>query len=178
MGATETGDESGTPRRLVPRFISRTSTSTFCWMASRSRCRRFRRRVVSVSAPPAPKFQASRGVHSWAALRISGNVTKRGGPDVWLMTQYYTPRRGPRAATVSPGSKTSRAGPMEPQGHAQRRQAEGAVDGEGGGHAPRLRERAHEERADGKDAAREDSVEAHHTAAESVGGGELQGRVA
>src|SRR5947207_15449577 len=78
MGATATGQVSGTPRRLVRRSIARTSTRTFCWMARRSRWRRLRRSVRSVSAPPSPKFHASRGSRCLAARRISGSVTKRG----------------------------------------------------------------------------------------------------
>ena len=57
MGATVTGQVSGTPSRVVVRSTWRTSTSTFCWMARRSRWRRLRRLVDSVSAAPSPKFQ-------------------------------------------------------------------------------------------------------------------------
>src|SRR2546429_980658 len=94
MGATATGHESGTPRRLVRRSIARTSTRTFCWMARRSRWRRLRRRVLSVSAPPSPKFHASRGRRALAARRISGSVTKRGGSVDWLTIFVLCARRG------------------------------------------------------------------------------------
>src|SRR5512145_916120 len=60
-------------------------------MARRSRWRRLRRSVASVSAPPAPKFQASSGRRWRAARRISGSVTKRGASDGWVMASYYTP---------------------------------------------------------------------------------------
>src|SRR5260370_23861876 len=98
MGATPTGDESGTPRRLVRRSIWRTSTRTFCMIARRSRWRRLRRSVASDSLPPSPKFHASRGSRDLAARRISGRVTKRGGAGDWLMVPYYTlPGGGDRA---------------------------------------------------------------------------------
>src|SRR5437762_7628244 len=86
MGATATGQVSGTPRRLVRRSIARTSTRTFCWMARRSRWRRLRRSVRSVSAPPSPKFHASRGSRCLAARRISGRVTKRGPESSVMMS--------------------------------------------------------------------------------------------
>ena len=57
MGATATGHDSGTPSSVVRRSMLRTSTSTFCWMASRSMWRRLRRLLDSVSAAPSPKFQ-------------------------------------------------------------------------------------------------------------------------
>src|SRR5947199_385755 len=102
MGATDTGHARGTPRRLVRRSIWRTSTRTCCWIARRSRWRRLRRSVVSVSAPPSPKFHTSRGKRSRAARRISGSVTKRGG---WLMPPYYTlPREGTDADVSGPGT--------------------------------------------------------------------------
>src|SRR2546425_851433 len=102
MGATDTGHARGTPRRLVRRSIWRTSTRTCCWIARRSRWRRLRRSVVSVSAPPSPKFHTSRGRRSRAARRISGSVTKRGG---WLMPPYYTlPREGTDADVSGPGT--------------------------------------------------------------------------
>src|SRR5262249_27617298 len=92
MGAMPTGAESGTPRRLVRRSISRTSTRTFCAIARRSRCRLLRRRVASDSLPPSAKFHASRGSRARAARRISGSVANgRGNSLVWLMAQYYTP---------------------------------------------------------------------------------------
>src|SRR2546425_27590 len=94
MGATPTGEESGTPSRLVRRSISRTSTRTFCAIARRSRCRRLRRSVASDSLPPSPKFQASRGSRARAARRISGSVANgRGNSFDWAMAQYYTPVR-------------------------------------------------------------------------------------
>src|SRR5436309_10566756 len=94
IGATPTGAESGTPSRLVRRSISRTSTRTFCAIASRSRCRRLRRSVASDSLPPSPKFQASRGSRARAARRISGSVANgRGNSFDWAMAQYYTPVR-------------------------------------------------------------------------------------
>ena len=79
MGATATGQASGWPRKVVERSILRTSTSTDWRMASRSRCSRFRRSVVSVSAAPSPKFHVSRGSFWRAASRISGRVTYLGG---------------------------------------------------------------------------------------------------
>src|SRR5215510_7782436 len=92
MGAMPTGDESGTPSRLVRRSISRTSTRTCCAMASRSMWRLLRRSVVSDSLPPSPKFQASRGSRARAARRISGSVANgRGNSFVWVMAEYYTP---------------------------------------------------------------------------------------
>src|SRR5437016_6549371 len=92
MGAMPTGDESGTPSRLVRRSISRTSTSTFCAIARRSRWRRLRRKVASDSLPPSPKFHASRARRAWAARRNSGSVANgRGNTLVWVMAQYYTP---------------------------------------------------------------------------------------
>src|SRR5213083_1825811 len=102
MGAIDTGHARGTPRRLVRRSIWRTSMRTCCWIARRSRWRRLRRSVVSVSAPPSPKFHTSRGRRPRAARRISGSVTKRGG---WLMPPYYTlPREGTDADVSGPGT--------------------------------------------------------------------------
>src|SRR6266567_1316835 len=92
MGAMPTGADSGTPSRLVRRSISRTSTSTFCAIARRSKWRLLRRRVASDSLPPSPKFHASRTRRARAARRISGSVANgRGNSLAWLMAQYYTP---------------------------------------------------------------------------------------
>src|SRR5437879_12867896 len=73
----------------------------FWVIASRSSARRFRRRLVSVSAPPAPKFQTSRGRRAWAAFLISGRVTKRGGG---VMGQYPTGFRARRQDALSSGA--------------------------------------------------------------------------
>ena len=78
MGANATGHESGSPSSVVERSMWRTSTSTFWRIARRSRLRRLRRIVVSVSEPPAPKFHTSRGSRARAARRISGSVTNFG----------------------------------------------------------------------------------------------------
>src|SRR5207245_710881 len=91
MGATATGHASGTPSSVEVRSTLRTSTSTFCWMARRSRWRRLRRLLDSVSAVPSPKFQWSRGSFSRAARRISGSVTNLGPDGVeGVMGPYYT----------------------------------------------------------------------------------------
>src|SRR6266508_3578745 len=82
--------DSGMPRREVERSISRTSTRMSWRMASRSIARRFRFSVISVSAPPSPKFHASRGRTFLACFRISGSVT-----NLSVMVQYDTASRRP-----------------------------------------------------------------------------------
>src|SRR6185369_13493167 len=65
------------------------STRTSWRIARRLIARRLRRSVVSVSAPPSPKFHASRGRTFLACFRISGRVT-----NLSVMAQYHT-ARGP-----------------------------------------------------------------------------------
>src|SRR5256712_2140813 len=130
LGATPTGDESGTPSRLVRRSISRTSTRTFCAIARRSRWRRLRRSVASDSLPPSPKFQASRASRTLAARRISGSVANgRGNSCDWAMAQYYTPVRSAESwYTAAVGAERGSGGgdrltsPDEPNapGHGRR----------------------------------------------------------
>ena len=74
IGAITTGHESGTPSSEVERSIWRTSTRMSWRMARRRSERRFRRSVVSVSVPPAPKLYEVRGKRARAARCISGSV--------------------------------------------------------------------------------------------------------
>src|SRR5207302_8337805 len=71
MGATATGQDMGTPRSRVDRSISRMSTRMSWRMARRSRARRFRLRVISVSAAPSE------------VPRVAGQDLFRVLPDLW-----------------------------------------------------------------------------------------------